>query len=90
MYKNEFDNALKQNKEFNAYMFYGQSEYLIEKYANMVASSFNEEIEKIYFDDYDFKYCKDKLLQSSLFADKNILLIKLNVFSGVILSLITK
>jgi len=78
MYKNEFDNALKQNKEFNAYMFYGQSEYLIEKYANMVASSFNEEIEKIYFDDYDFKYCKDKLLQSSLFADKNILLIKLN------------
>ncbi len=80
MYKKEFDNILKTNKEFAAYMFYGQSEYLIEKYANMLALrvAAGDEIEKIYFDDYDFKYCKDKLLQSSLFASKNILLIKLN------------
>lgn len=80
MYKKEFDNLLKANKEFSAYMFYGQSEYLIEKYANMVAKivAAGDEIEKIYFDDFDFKYCKDKLLQSSLFASKNILLIKLN------------
>lgn len=80
MYKKEFDNLLKTGKELSAYMFYGQSEYLIEKYANMVANivAAGDEIEKIYFDDYDFKYCKDKLLQSSLFASKNILLIKLN------------
>ena len=32
MYKNEFDNCLKQNKIFKSYMFYGQSSYLVERY----------------------------------------------------------
>jgi len=79
MYKKEFDGLLRAKKEFCAYMFFGQSDYLIEKYANLVATSVadGEEIEKIYFDDFDFKYAKDKLLQSSLFASKNVLLIKL-------------
>jgi len=80
MYKKEFDGLLRAKKEFSAYMFYGQSEYLIEKYANMVALDVaaGDDIEKIYFDDFDFKYVKDKLLQSSLFASKNIVLVKLN------------
>ncbi|MGB1227613.1 MAG: DNA polymerase III subunit delta [Poseidonibacter sp.] len=78
MYKNEFDNHLRQNKKFNAYMFYGQSTYLVEHYTNIVASLLGskDEIEKLYFDEYDFKYAKDKLLQSSLFSSNNILLIK--------------
>ena len=78
MYKNEFDNHLRQNKKFNAYMFYGQSTYLVELYTNIVATSLGlaDEIEKLYFDEYDFKYAKDKLLQSSLFSSNNILLIK--------------
>lgn len=80
MYKNEFDNLLNQNKTFNAYMFYGQSNYLIEYYTDMVASKLgsHDEIEKLYFDDFDFKYAKNKLLQSSLFASNNILVIKLD------------
>lgn len=43
-----------------------------------IAQSFgeNDEIEKLYFEDYNFKYAKDKLLQSSLFSSNNILLIK--------------
>ena len=79
MYKNEFDNHLRQNKKFNAYMFYGQSTYLIEYYTSIVLKSLgqNDEVEKLYFDDYDFKYAKDTLLQSSLFSSNNILLIKL-------------
>ena len=78
MYKNEFDNYLKQNKRFKAYMFYGQSIFLVEQYALAIAQSLgqSDEIEKLYFDDYDFKYAKDKLLQSSLFSSNNILLIK--------------
>jgi len=78
MYKNEFDNYLKQNKKFKAYMFYGQSIFLIEQYSLAIAQMFgnNDEIEKLYFDDYDFKYAKDKLLQSSLFSSNNILFIK--------------
>lgn len=80
MYKNEFDNYLKQEKKFKAYLFYGQSTYLIEHYSKLVASlhGSNEDIEKLYFDDYDFKYAKDKLLQSSLFSSNNILLIKID------------
>lgn len=79
MYKNEFDNLLNQNKTFCAYMFYGQSNFLIEYYTNLVANRLGtpDEIEKLYFDDFDFKYAKDKLLQSSLFASNNILVIKL-------------
>lgn len=80
MYKNEFDNLLKQNKTFNAYMFYGQANFLIEHYALKIALSFgtSDDIEKIYYDEYDFKYCKNKLLQSSLFSSNNILIIKVD------------
>lgn len=80
MYKNEFDNLLRQNKTFSAYMFYGQSSFLIEHYALKVALSLgsSDEIEKIYYEEYDFKDCKNKLLQSSLFASKNILIIKVD------------
>ena len=80
MYKNEFDNHLRVNKKFNAYMFFGQSTFLVEHYALMVANSLgqNDEIEKLYFDEYNFKYAHDKLLQSSLFSSNNILLIKLD------------
>ena len=79
MYKNEFDNYIKQNKKFKAYMFYGQSIFLVEQYALSIAESLgqNDEIEKMYFEEYDFKYAKDKLLQSSLFSSNNILLIKI-------------
>ncbi len=79
MYKNEFDNALRQNKTFNAYMFYGQSNFLIDYYTSIISEQLGslDEIEKLYFDDFNFKYAKDKLLQSSLFTSNNILVIKL-------------
>lgn len=80
MYKNEFDNALRQNKSFNAYMFYGQSNFLIDYYTSLISQQLgsHDEIEKLYFDDFNFKYAKDKLLQSSLFTSNNILVIKLD------------
>ncbi len=78
MYKNEFDNLLKENKKFDAYMFYGQSTFLVEYYTSKVAQSIAQknEIEKVYFDDYNFKEVKDKLLQSSLFSSNNLIIIK--------------
>ena len=80
MYKNEFDNYLKQNKRFKTYMFYGQSTFLVEQYSLSIARMFgqDDEIEKLYFEEYDFKYAKDKLLQSSLFSSNNILFIKID------------
>lgn len=78
MYKNEFDKQYSNNTNFNAYMFYGQSEYLVEEYALKIAKKHanSEEITKVYFEEYNFDFCNDTLLQSSLFSSTNILLIK--------------
>jgi len=78
MYKNQFDKELSSNTFYNAYMFYGSCDYLVEKYASNVAQrlSNEEEINKIYFDEYNFKECSNFLSQSSLFSATNILLIK--------------
>ena len=76
MYKNEFD---RTNTIFNAYMFWGQNDYLVETYALDTALKLanGEDITKVYFDDYNFDYCYDTLTQNSLFSSTNILLIKL-------------
>ena len=60
MYKNEFDNLLRQNKTFSAYMFYGQSSFLIEHYALKVALSLasSDEIEKIIMKSITLKSAK--------------------------------
>jgi len=78
MYKNQFDNEFSSNVTYNAYMFYGQCDYLIDIYANKIASKLanGEEVRKIYFDEYNFKECDNFLSQSSLFSASNILLIK--------------
>ncbi|RXJ87714.1 DNA polymerase III subunit delta [Arcobacter sp. CECT 8985] len=79
MYKKEFDNLLNQNKKFDAYMFYGQSTFLIDYYTNLVATSIasKEDIQRIYYDDYNFKYIKDQLLQSSLFSSNNLIIVRI-------------
>ena len=76
MYKNEFDKNFNNNIIYNAYMFYGASEYLVQSYSSKVANSLGDEVTKVYFDEYDFNYCYDTLSQSSLFSSSNILLIK--------------
>ena len=76
MYKSEFDKL--DSLDFNAYLFWGQNDFLIEKYAlNTAAKLANgDDIAKIYFDEYNFQNALDMLLQSSLFSSTNILLIK--------------
>jgi len=78
MYKNVFDKELATGITYNGYMFYGQCDYLVEEYSNNIASILanGEDIQKIYFDEYDFKECSNFLSQSSLFSANNILLIK--------------
>ncbi len=78
MYKAEFDTLLKQNKTFNAYMFFGESTFLVDFYTKMIAQSFAqvEDIQKLYFEDFNIAKAKDILLQSSLFCDSNVLVIK--------------
>ena len=69
MYKNVFDNHLQNNKIFNSYMFWGQSDFLVEYYSNLVSTKLanQEDITKVYFDEYNFEYCLNIVSQSSLF-----------------------
>ena len=78
MYKNQFDKEFSSNIIYNGYMFYGQCDYLVEKYSNDVAIRLanGEDIQKVYFDEYNFKECNNFLSQSSLFSPNNILFIK--------------
>ncbi len=78
MYKNEFDKSFQSGKIFSGYMFWGQSDYLVETYSHKVALQVanGADITKIYFDDYNFDSCYDILTQSSLFSSSNVLLIK--------------
>lgn len=78
MYKNQFDREFQSNIIYSSYMFYGESEYLVDFYTNMVALKIakGNPIYKVYFDEYDYKECLNYLSQSSLFSQTNILLIK--------------
>lgn len=80
MYKSEFDKYLKADKRFSSYMFYGQSTFLVEQYSYLVSKIIakDEDVEKLYFEEYNFKYAKDRLLQSSLFSSNNVVLIKID------------
>ncbi|MEA3353525.1 MAG: DNA polymerase III subunit delta [Campylobacterota bacterium] len=80
MYKNQFDKESSSNIIYNGYMFYGQCDYLIESYSINTAQKLSQgdEINKIYFDEYNFKDCSNYLSQSSLFSSTNIVLIKTN------------
>jgi DNA polymerase-3 subunit delta len=81
MYKNEFDNLLNKKQRHSAYLFYGESDFLIDCYIDKVIGSLeidHDEIEKIYHDEYDLNYIKNQLSQSSLFATNNIIIIKTN------------
>ena len=79
MYKNIFDKEFSNNINYSAYMFWGQSDYLIESYATKIAKKLanGDDIFKVYFDEYDFKTCENYLSQSSLFSSTNILLLKI-------------
>lgn len=78
MYKNEFDRLNQLN--YSAYLFWGQNDYLVESYAIDTAMRIanGDEITKIYFEEYKFEESLNTLLQSSLFSNNNILLIKTN------------
>jgi DNA polymerase-3 subunit delta len=78
MYKKEFDVMLANKKISRAIMLYGACDYQLSLLENEILKSWGEgEVLKFYFDEYDFKSVKAYLSQSSLFGDKNIVLLKL-------------
>jgi len=75
MYKKDFD---KLGKLPNYCVFYGNSFYL-QQYENKIIEKFKDEnVLKIYFDEYDYEIAKTHLSESSLFGGVNVLVIKHN------------
>jgi len=76
MYKKEFENLLKTQTP-RAVMFFGDDDYLIEKYINKILSSSKDAfVLRQYFGEYDYKMAKEHLLHMGLFGTQNTLLIK--------------
>lgn len=76
--QNEISKDLANKKFYDFYMFFGDP-FLVDFYTNEVSKAIDssgESTSKIYFDEYDFAYCKNRLLESSLFSPKNLVLIK--------------
>lgn len=80
MYKNEFDKELVKGIAYNAYMFYGAENYLIENYGENIAAVLanGEDINKLYFEEFEVETAVTILSQNSLFSSTNIVLAKIN------------
>ncbi len=76
MYKNELDNAIKNGKISNSFVFFGESAFLIDMYTKMLTNIDDSSILAFYHDEYNFNSAKAHLSQASLFGDRNILIIK--------------
>lgn len=80
MYKSDFDKELKKNTIYSSYMFYGVENYLIESYADAIATILanGEDVNKLYFEEFSSDEAIKILSQSSLFSTTNILLVKID------------
>jgi len=76
MYKNELDNAIKSGKVSNSFVFFGESEFLIDMYTKMLSNIEDASLLNFYHDEYDFNSAKAHLSQASLFGGNNVLIIK--------------
>jgi len=76
MYKNELDKHIKNNSLANSFVFFGESNFLIDLYTKSLSNVEDASILKFYYDEYDFTSAKAHLSQGSLFSDKNVLIIK--------------
>jgi len=76
MYKNELDKHIQNQSVSNNFVFFGESNFLIDMYTKMLTTIDDANILNYYHDEYDFNSAKAHLSQGSLFGDRNILIIK--------------
>ena len=79
MYKREFEGLLKANKPPKSTLLYGACAYQNNVLAHQLLTLLDAQSEEkvmMYFDEYTFTSAKNFLSQSSLFGDRNILIIK--------------
>jgi DNA polymerase-3 subunit delta len=79
MYKREFENLLRTSKLPKSLLLHGACFYQNNCFGDEVLQNLNaisEEKLLMYYDEYNFSLAKNFLSQSSLFGDRNILIIK--------------
>jgi len=78
MYKREFDQLLQNGTLPQSLMIYGDNEYEMQACARLYIDKTDtaQGVLKLYHDEYDFQTAKNHLSQSSLFGDRNLLLIR--------------
>lgn len=76
MYKSEFDKHQQNNSLSNSFVFFGESNFLIDLYTKKMTTIEDASVLNFYHDEYDFSSAKAHLSQASLFGGQNILIIK--------------
>ena len=76
MYKSEFDKNLQNNSISNSFVFFGESNFLIDLYTKNLSTIEDASVLNFYHDEYDFNSAKAHLSQASLFGGVNALIIK--------------
>ncbi|MCF6173775.1 MAG: hypothetical protein L3J44_08365, partial [Campylobacteraceae bacterium] len=79
MYKREFENLLNSSQLPKSILLYGACFYQTNLYGEEIVKSLGVQAEEkflLYYDEYNFTIAKNFLSQSSLFGDRNILIIK--------------
>lgn len=79
MYKRDLDNLLNTNNQLpKSIMFFGECDYYIEHYTTEFLKRVGENISllKMYYGEFDLQTAKTHLGESSLFGDRNVLIVK--------------
>jgi DNA polymerase-3 subunit delta len=76
MTRQDLDRHLQKKTAPRAMALFGESHFLIDRYARALASIEEASVVSMYHDEYDFTTAKAHLSQGSLFGDHNLLLIK--------------
>lgn len=76
MTRQDLDRHLQKKTAPHAMALFGESHFLIDRYARALANSEGASVLSLYYDEYDFTTAKAHLSQGSLFGDQNLLIIK--------------
>lgn len=76
MNRQELDRHLQNNSVPRAMALFGESHFLIDRYAATLSRIEGASVLSLYHDEYDFNAAKAHLSQGSLFGDQNLLIIK--------------
>lgn len=76
MTRQDLDRHLQNRTAPRAIALFGESHFLIDRYARKLSGIDGASVLSLYYDEYDFAAAKAHLSQGSLFGDQNLLIVK--------------